>query len=211
MASSTVFSGVKVTWLGHASIQLEADGLVITIDPFVVPRGAKPSDVILYTHGHFDHCVAAPSITKSNTIAIAHRSCKLPVRLIDVGAKEKIGGVIIEAVDAYNLEKKFHPRGSGAGYLIHFKSSTVYVAGDTDFIPEMRNCKCDIAIVPIGGTYTMDAAEAADAIAAISPKVAIPYHYGYLDGLQGDPQGFKSAVEAKTGGKVDVRILEPQK
>lgn len=211
MASSTVFSGVKVTWLGHASVQLEADGLVFTVDPFVVPKGAKPSDVILYTHGHFDHCAATPSITKPSTIAVGHRSCKLPIRLIDVGAKEKIGGVIVEAVEAYNKEKKFHPRGSAAGFIIRFKSASVYVTGDTDFIPEMSGCKCDIAIVPIGGTYTMDAKEAADAIGAIMPKVAIPYHYGYLDGLQGDPQGFKDAVESKTNGKVDVRILEAAK
>lgn len=211
MASSTIFSGVKLTWLGHASVMLEADGLVVTVDPFVLPRGAKPSDILLYTHGHFDHCVAAPSITKSSTIAIAHRSCKLPVRLIDVGAKEKIGGVAIEAVDAYNLEKKFHPRGSGAGYIIRFRSASVYIAGDTDFIPEMKGCKCDIAVVPIGGTYTMGAKEASDAIAAIMPRVAIPYHYGYLADLPGDPQGFKSLVEQKTAGKVDVRILEPAK
>ena len=211
MASSTVFSGVKVTWLGHASVMLEADGHIFYIDPFVLPRGAKLADVILYTHGHFDHAVAAPLITKSSTIAIAHRSCKLPVRLIDVGAKEKIGGVIVEAVDAYNTNKNFHPRGSGAGYLIHFKSATVYVAGDTDNIPEMKNYKCDIAIVPIGGTYTMDAKEASDAIVAISPKVAIPYHYGYLDGLRGDPEGFRMLVTQKTNGKTDVRLLEMAK
>ena len=211
MASSTVFSGVKVTWYGHASVLLEADGLIITLDPFVLPRGAKPSDIILYTHGHFDHCVAAPLITKGSTIAIAHRSCKLPVRLIDVGAKEKIGSVIIEAVDAYNPNKNFHPRGSGAGFLLHFKTATVYVAGDTDFIPEMKNYKCDMAIVPIGGTYTMNEEEAADAITAIMPKVAIPYHYNYLEGTHADAEKFKSLVEQKTEGKVDVRILEPQK
>ncbi|MCX6772266.1 MAG: MBL fold metallo-hydrolase [Candidatus Micrarchaeota archaeon] len=211
MANSTVFSGVKVTWLGHASVMLEADGLVFYIDPFVLPRGAKPADVILYTHSHFDHAVAAPSITKSTTITIAHRSCKLPVRLIDVGAKEKIGGVIVEAVDAYNISKSFHPRGAGAGFIIRFKSGAVYIAGDTDNIPEMKTYKCDIAIVPIGGTYTMDAKEASDAIAAISPKVAIPYHYGYLADLPGDPQGFRALVEQKTNGKTDVRLLEMAK
>lgn len=211
MASSTVFSGVKVTWLGHASVQLEADGRVVTVDPFVLPRSAKPSDIILYTHGHFDHCVAAPSITKGSTIAIAHRSCKLPVRLIDIGAKEKIGSVIIEAVDAYNVDKKFHPRGSGAGFIIRFKSASVYVAGDTDFIPEMKNYKCDIAIVPIGGTYTMDEEEAAGAIAAILPRVAIPYHYNYLAETKADAEKFKSAVGQRTGWKVDVRVLEPAK
>lgn len=205
MLNTTVYSGVKVTLFGHASVMLEADGLAIYVDPYVLPRGAKQANAILYTHGHFDHCVAAPSITTSSTVLIGH-GCKLPVRVIEVRAKEKIGGAVIEAVDAYNVEKKFHPQGAGVGYLVHFKTATVYVAGDTDFIPEMKGFKCDIAIVPIGGTYTMDAKEAAEAIAAIKPKVAIPYHYNYLEDTKTDPQAFKAAVEAKAEG-VDVRIL----
>lgn len=208
MANSTIFSGVKVTWFGHASLLLEGDGLAIYVDPFVLPRGAKPADAILYTHGHFDHCVAAPSITTSRTVAIGH-GCKLPVRVIEIGATEKIGGVAIEAVDAYNIGKPFHPRGEGAGYIIRFRAAAVYVAGDTDLIPEMKGYKCDIAIVPIGGIYTMDAAEAAEAIAVIKPKVAIPVHYGYLSDLKIDPQKFKSELEAKAETRADVRILAP--
>ncbi len=207
MANSTVFSGIKVTWLGHASILLEADGLRVYVDPYVLPKAARPADIILYTHSHFDHCVEAPSITKSSTIAIAHRSCKLPVRLVDIGAKEKVGSLTVEVVHAYNLAKPFHPRGSGAGFILHFKTAKVYIAGDTDFIPEMEGYKCDIALVPIGGKYTMDAKEAADAIAAINPKVAIPIHYNYLAETRADPSQFKALVEEKTGGKVDVRIL----
>lgn len=207
MLQSTVFSGVKVTLFGHASVMLEADGLTIYADPYVLPRGCKPADAILYTHGHFDHCVAAPSITTARTVLIGH-GCKLPVRVIEAGGTEKVGGAIVEAVDAYNIGKPFHQRGACIGYIIRFKSSTVYIAGDTDFIPEMKGYKCDIAIVPIGGTYTMNAAEAADAIAAIKPKVAIPYHYNYHDDTHADPQAFKAAVEAKAEG-VDVRILIP--
>jgi L-ascorbate metabolism protein UlaG (beta-lactamase superfamily) len=208
MANSTVFSGVKVVFFGHASLMLEGDGLSIYIDPYVLPKAAKMADVILYTHGHHDHCVAAPQITSSRTIVIGH-GCKLPGRVIEIGAREKAGGVIIEAVDAYNIGKQYHPRGAGAGYMLFFKTCAVYIAGDTDFIPEMKNYKCDIAIVPIGGTFTMDAKEAAEAIAAISPKVAIPYHYNYLAETPADASQFKSGVEAKTGGKVDVRILVP--
>ena len=207
MLQSTVFSGVKVTLFGHASVMLEADGLTIYADPYVLPRGSKPADAILYTHGHFDHCAAAPSITTSRTVLIGH-GCRLPVRVIEIGGREKIGGAIIEAVDAYNIGKPNHPRGAGVGYLIRFKTATAYIAGDTDFIEEMKGYKCDIAIVPICGSVTMDAAEAAEAIAVIKPKVAIPYHYNYLEGLHADPQAFKSAVEAKIQG-VDVRILIP--
>ncbi len=208
MANSTIFSGVKVTWLGHSSFCLEADGMVFYIDPFILPRTAKPADAILYSHGHFDHCVAAPSITTSRTVLIGH-GCKLPCRIIEIGAREKVGGAIIEAVHAYNIGKPFHPRDAGAGYIIRFKTASVYFAGDTDFIPEMKGCKCDIALVPIGGTYTMDATEAAEAIAAIMPKVAIPMHYGHLSDTKADPEQFRAAVEQKTGGKVDVRALTP--
>ncbi|MEM4554324.1 MAG: MBL fold metallo-hydrolase [Candidatus Anstonellaceae archaeon] len=208
MASSTSFSGVKVTWLGHASVLLEAEGMAIYIDPFVLPKGAKAADVILYSHGHFDHCVQAPSITKTSTILIGY-GCKLPCRLIEIGQKEKVGNAIIEAVHAYNINKPFHPKGAGAGYIVRFKSASVYFAGDTDFIPEMASYKCDIALLPIGGTYTMNEIEAAEAAAAIMPKVAIPIHYNYLKELKADPEKFKLAVDEKTGGKVDVRILSP--
>ncbi|VVB98974.1 Beta-lactamase superfamily domain protein [uncultured archaeon] len=208
MAASTVFSGVKITWLGHSSVMLEADGLVFYVDPYVLPPGSKTADAILYTHGHFDHAAPAPSITKSTTITIGH-NVKLPVRSIEIGGREKLGGVIVEAVHAYNLARPMHPRDAGAGYIIAFKTARVYVAGDTDFIPEMKGYKCDIAIVPISAAYTMDELQAADAIAAMMPKVAIPYHYGYLTEAKGDPEKFKAAIDAKTGGKVDVRILVP--
>lgn len=197
-----------MTLFGHASVLLEADGMAVYVDPFVLPKDAAPADAILYTHGHFDHCAPAPSITTSRTVAIGH-GCKLPVRIIDVGGKEKAGAATIEAVEAYNIGKPYHPRGAGVGYVVRFRSANVYVAGDTDFVPEMKNAKCDIAILPIGGTYTMDAAEAALAVAAIAPKVAIPYHYNYLDGTHADPEEFRRLVVEKTDGAVDVRILAP--
>jgi len=206
MANSTVFSGVKVTLFGHSSVMLEADGLTIYVDPYILPNGPKPADAIFYTHGHFDHCVSAPSITTSRTVLIGSKSCKLPVRIIDVGSTERIASATVEAVDAYSMGKS-HPKGSGAGYIFQFKSARVYVAGDTDFIPEMKNYKCDIAILPIGGTYTMNPQEAADALSALLPKVAIPYHYNYLSDLHANPDEFCALVEQKTAGKVDVRIL----
>ena len=208
MANSTVFSGVRVVWFGHSSVLLEADGMRIYLDPFVLPRGYPPADAILYSHGHHDHCVAAPSITTPRTILIGC-NCKLPVRVIQVGGNEKVGSAIVEAVHAYNIGKPFHPRDSGAGYLIHFKTATVYFAGDTDVIPEMAGYDCDIALLPIGGTYTMDAKEAAQAVALIKPKVAIPMHYNYLSETRADPLVFKAAVDANPGNKTDVRILTP--
>ena len=206
MVNSTVFSGVRVVWFGHSSVMLEADGMRIYIDPFVVPRGQPPADIILYSHGHSDHAAAAPSITTSRTVLIGN-NCKLPVRVIEIGAREKAGSAIIQAVHAYNIGKPYHPRDSGAGFIIQFKTARVYFAGDTDVIPEMKDYKCDIALLPIGGTYTMDAKEAADAVEMIQPKVAIPIHYNYLADTRADPLAFKAAVEAKPGLKTDVRIL----
>lgn len=208
MANSTVFSGVRIVWFGHASVLVEADGKRVYIDPYVLPKGCPPADIILYSHGHYDHAVLAPSITKHSTVLIGY-NCGLPVRLISIGQKENVGGVVIEAVHAYNIGKPYHPRDSGAGFIIRFKTASVYFAGDTDFIPEMKDYKCDIALLPIGGKYTMDAKSAAEAVAAIKPKVAIPIHYNYLLETKADPRQFKSLVESNPEIKTDVRILEP--
>jgi L-ascorbate metabolism protein UlaG (beta-lactamase superfamily) len=208
MANSTVFSGVRVVYFGHSSVMLEGDSLRIYIDPYVLPRGCQMADGILYTHGHYDHCVAAPQITSPRTIAIGH-GCKLPGRVIQIGGVEKIGSVSVEAVHAYNIGKPFHPKDAGAGYIIRFRFASVYVAGDTDLIPEMDGYKCDVAIVPIGGTYTMDAREAAEAIARMKPKVAIPYHFNYLSDTRADPAEFQRLVEEKTARKTIVRVLAP--
>jgi L-ascorbate metabolism protein UlaG (beta-lactamase superfamily) len=208
MANSTVFSGVRVVWFGHSSVMLEADGTRIYIDPYVLPRGCQPADVILYSHGHHDHCVAAPSITTSRTILIGN-NCKLPARVIKIGGMEKIGGITIEAVHAYNIGKPFHPRDFGAGFIIRFKTASVYFAGDTDLIPEMGGYKCDIALLPIGGTYTMDAREAADAVLLIKPKLAVPMHFNYLSDTRADPSEFARLVEEKTERKTVVRVLVP--
>ena len=208
MGNSTIFSGLKVTLFGHASVMLEADGLRFYIDPFVLPKSVEAADAILYTHGHFDHCVPAPSITNQNTISIGH-GCKLPGRVIEIGGRENVKGAVVEAVHAYNISKPFHPKGSGAGYLVQFKSVRTYHAGDTDFIPEMKDIRCDLALLPIGGTYTMNVNEAVAAVEAINPKVVVPIHYNYLDGTSASPEEFRKLVVERMAGKVDVRILLP--
>ncbi|MCX6769875.1 MAG: MBL fold metallo-hydrolase [Candidatus Micrarchaeota archaeon] len=206
MVNSTVFSGVKITLFGHSSVLLEGEGVRIYADPFTLPRAAQPADAILYTHGHTDHCAPAPSITTPRTVIIGH-GCKIPGRVIQIGGKEKVGTVEIEAVPAYNINKPFHPKDSGAGFLVRFRSCVIYIAGDTDLIPEMEKMKCDVAIVPIGGTYTMDSREASDAIAILKPKITIPYHYNYLSDTRTDPREFQTMVEEKTGRKTVVRVL----
>ena len=206
---STVFGGVKITLFGHASLSFEFRGMNVYVDPYVLPASPKPADLILHTHSHFDHCVRAEKISKQNTVVIGH-GCSHACRPIEIGEKAAVAGAIIEAVHAYNISKPFHPKGFGAGYIITFgappQPTRIYVAGDTDFIPETNQIKCDVACLPIGGKYTMDATEAARAAAAIKPKLAIPIHYNYLEDTKADANEFKRLC-AEFGCACDVRIL----
>ena len=131
------------------------------------------------------------------------------VRWKKEGGKKKFDSIQIEAVPAYNPRKPFHPKDTGrVGWLVTSGGITVYHAGDTDVIPEMMELsgRVDIALLPVGGTYTMSEPEAAEAVRMINPKVVIPMHYGYIEGTQGDPEKFKACV----GVSSEVVILEPQ-
>ncbi|MFH0927164.1 MAG: MBL fold metallo-hydrolase [Candidatus Micrarchaeota archaeon] len=196
--NTTSFGPVKIHFFGHASVLLEYNGATFYIDPYVLPKNPRTANVILHTHSHADHCVLPSSINGSKTQVIS-RGGKFPGMEIKIGETIKTNGAIIEAVHAYNLNKEFHPKGAGAGYIFTFPSARepvkIYIAGDTDLIPEMGSYKCDVAILPIGGTYTMNADEAAEAVAQIKPKVAIPYHYNYLEGTRANAQEFASLAK----------------
>ena len=211
MSNTTTFGPVKISYFGHASILLEYNGILFYIDPYVLPRNPRTADVIIHTHEHFDHCVVPSSINGSRTQIIS-RGGKFPGMEIKIGESIKTNGVLIEAVHAYNINKSFHPKGMGAGYIISFPTAKepvrIYIAGDTDLIPEMKNYRCDVAIVPIGGTYTMNSDEAAQAVMQIKPKVAIPYHYNYLDDTKTDPGNFLKMVQMLHPDTL-VRILTP--
>jgi len=209
--NQTTFGPVKISFFGHASILLEYNGITFYIDPYVLPKNPRTADVILHTHEHFDHCVVPNAINGSRTQVIS-RGGKFPGMEIKIGEKIKTNGVLIEAVHAYNTNKSFHPKGMGAGYIFTFPTAKepvrIYIAGDTDLIPEMKNYLCDVAILPIGGTYTMNADEAAQAVAEIKPKVAIPYHYNYLDDTKADSDDFLRMVRLLQPDTL-VRILVP--
>ena len=107
-------------------------------------------------------------------------------------------GVIIKAVPAYNLNKEFHPKGYGVGFVIELSGKCIYHAGDTDFIPEMKNLQnIDIALLPVGGTYTMNAEQAVEAAELIKPKIAIPMHYGSIVGSISDAETFKELYSGR--------------
>jgi len=200
---------VIVKWLGHASFQIKAEGKNIYIDPYE-GEYAEKADLVLVTHSHFDHCDASKieKVMKENTVIICPPECvsRLSgnVKAIKPGEKIEVNGVIVEAVHAYNYKRfrspgnPFHPKGFGNGYIITVGGKRIYHAGDTDFIPEMKDLKnISLALLPSGGTYTMDNSEAAEAALAIKPEAVIPMHR-----WDSDPEVFRRKVEESSDIKV---------
>jgi L-ascorbate metabolism protein UlaG (beta-lactamase superfamily) len=184
---------MELKWLGHASFMLKGSK-IIYIDPFKLAAGVA-ADIILITHSHFDHCSPddVKKIIKPGTIVIGPADCALATQHLLPGASKKLGSVEVTAVPAYNTNKRFHQKSSNwVGYVVRMDGVSVYHAGDTDFIPEMAQLKdIDYALLPIGGTYTMTAEEAAKAADIIKPKVAFPMHYGSIVGSSADAELFK--------------------
>ncbi len=209
---------MKIQWFGHDSFKIETQRRIIYIDPFVLPRNSELADVILITHDHFDHCAPEKvgEIRKSDTIIVttAKAAEKLQgnVKTLSEGESMELEELKIEAVPAYNINKPFHPRGTGIGFVVTIDNKRIYHAGDTDFIPEMKDLKnIDVALLPISGTYVMDIDDAVKAVEAIRPKTVMPMHYNYLEGLERDPIEFKRKVEDQTETKVETgNVLEIQ-
>lgn len=206
-----MFHGIH--WLGHDSFRIEGSGMVIYIDPWKVPDG-PPADLILITHDHDDHCspadVARIRTPKTVVMTVAAAAARLPgtVRVVREGERREVNGVTVEIVPAYNIDKfrkpgvVYHPREAGlVGYVLTVDERRIYHAGDTDLIPEMADIACDIALLPVSGTYVMTAAEAVEAARVIGPKLAIPMHYGRIVGSEADARHFEA------GCPVPVKIL----
>ena len=180
---------VFIKWLAHASFQIRSQGKIIYIDLEKYGKATDKADLILVTHSHSDHCdqTKINEVRKDNTIIIAPKDCVSNiggnVTSLKPGEETVIDEIKVKAVDAYNIKRfrspgnPFHPKEFGVGYLITLEDKTIYHAGDTDFIPEMRQLgDIDVALLPSGDTYTMDNKEAAEAALAINPKTAIPMH-----------------------------------
>jgi L-ascorbate metabolism protein UlaG (beta-lactamase superfamily) len=200
---------VSVKWLGHAGFLIKVEGKNIYIDPYEGEYSEK-ADLLLITHSHTDHCDAKSikMVRKPDTVAIAPADCAqkigVNVKTLKVGQETTVGNIKVKAVEAYNNKRfrspgnPFHPKGLGVGYLITAEGKTIYHAGDTDVIPEMSKLGLvDVALLPSGGTYTMDNSDAADAVMAINPKAAIPMHR-----WDTNPEEFKKKVEANSKVKV---------
>jgi L-ascorbate metabolism protein UlaG (beta-lactamase superfamily) len=211
---SFTYNNLVIEWLGHASFRISTKNLTIYIDPYVLPEERKQADLILVTHEHYDHCAAEniKKLIKPGGVVVATVDCirklvELNLKLVEPNQKIKEKGVEIETIPAYNIDKVYHTRISNwVGYIITINGIRIYHAGDTDFIPEMNNLRnIDIALLPIGGTYTMNEEEAAKAANVIRPKIVVPMHYGTYGGvsLPASPQKFASLVNKE----IQVKIL----
>jgi L-ascorbate metabolism protein UlaG (beta-lactamase superfamily) len=187
-----------------------AGSKVIYTDPYQVKQQDE-ADVILLSHEHFDHlnredlekvCTPETEIIASQLCGDGLKGVKAKkITFLKPGQKAKVDSIEVEAVPAYNTNKfrepgkAFHQQAdAGLGFVVGMDGTRFYYAGDTDFIPEMKSIQCDVALLPVSGTYVMTAEEAAQATAAINPKVAIPMHYGAIVGSPADAQKFKSLV-----------------
>jgi L-ascorbate metabolism protein UlaG (beta-lactamase superfamily) len=192
----------NITINEHSSIRID-DKVVAYIDPFRLKEEKHDADLILFTHPHFDHFSPEDfrKAAKADTLYVCPVSMRqealdagiAPAQLRTLEAEENLGilGIEIEGVPAYNLDKDFHPKEKGwLGYVLEIGPHMIYIAGDTDAVEEAKAVSCDIALVPIGGTYTMTAEEAADLVNTIRPHTVIPTHYGCIVGSLDDARRF---------------------
>jgi len=187
----------NITWLGHDTFKIAASK-IIYLDPFELVGDLEPADVICITHEHHDHCSPedVARIRREDTVVVAAENCRGmldgDVRYVKAGDTVTIGELTIEAIPAYNVSKKFHPReAGGVGYVLTVDGTTIYHAGDSDPIPEMEGLEVDIAMLPVSGVYVATADEAVEAANKIRPKLVIPMHYGSIVGSRADAERFK--------------------
>ncbi|MCK3683547.1 MBL fold metallo-hydrolase [Maribellus sp. YY47] len=187
---------LKISFIGHGTLMMEFNGMVIHVDPvswFTDYETMPKADLVLITHEHGDHLdpKAIDAIKKESTHVVLTESCSDKYTGTDVmknGDTKVFGTITVEAVPAYNIKQMrsegmpFHPKGRGNGYVIRFADKKVYIAGDTENIPEMANVKdIDIAFLPMNLPYTMTPEMCAAAARMFHPKVLYPYHFGETD------------------------------
>ena len=200
-----------IQWLDHASFLLKASGINVYIDPYLGEYVEK-ADIILVTHSHFDHCDLGKIeiIRKPETIIITSEDCarKLSGNVVSMspGDRKDVQDFSITAVESYNIKRfrspgvLYHPINTQVGFIVEAEGKRVYHAGDTDFLPFMKNMgNIDVALLPIMGRATMDVDEAVEATIGIQPETVMPMHH-----RDSDPMEFKDKVEKRTDIKVIV-------
>lgn len=207
----------NITVNTQSSIRIESRVGVIYADPLGINDDMHDADYILITHDHYDHFSPEDieKVAKSDSILVvpekmqnkAQEVARVVGRIETVkpGVYREMNGLEFETVPAYNILKAFHPKSAGwVGYILRIDGHMIYIAGDTDATKEAKEVKCDIALVPIGGTYTMDAKKAAELVNTLRPNVAIPTHYGSIVGKPSDGETFAQYV--KDPIKVEFKI-----
>ncbi|MCD6304359.1 MAG: MBL fold metallo-hydrolase [Planctomycetes bacterium] len=201
---------VEITWLGHASFRIQGRQAVVYIDPWKLSDSPHDADVVIVSHSHYDHLSPedVEKVARDGTAILApsDTAAKIPsARAVAPGERVTAGPVTVEAVPAYNIGKVFHRREKNwIGAVVTVDGKRVYYAGDTDLIPEMSDlADVDLALLPVGGTYTLDAAQAAEACRAIGCKLAVPYHWGDVVGSEADATAFVKAAACP------VKMLRP--
>ena len=198
----------------HSSIKINGEK-VIYIDPYKIKEINKDADLIFITHEHYDHYSIEDinKIKKSNTRFIVPKSMKNRLVIdrisendiisVDVKNKYNVDDIEFETIPAYNINKSFHPKNNNwVGYIININNIKYYIAGDTDITDEAINVKCDIAFIPIGGTYTMDYKEAATLTNKMKPKYTIPIHYGLIVGKYEDAIKYSNLLDKEIECKI---------
>lgn len=198
----------NITINTQSSIRIDGSKKIY-VDPYKRKKASHDADIIFITHAHYDH-YDEPSLrnaAREDSIIVCPASMLADVKRMNISAGKVIGmsageteevgsAVKAEAVPAYNLNKNFHPKANDwLGYIITMDGIRYYAAGDTDALPELEDVDCDIAFVPVGGTYTMTASEAAGLVNKIHPEIAVPIHYGTIVGRAADADTFKNALD----------------
>lgn len=208
----------NITVNTQSSIRI-AGSKLLYFDPFEIRTAAHDAEIIFITHDHYDHFDPASieKIKKETTILVAPESMKKKVLsesgmsakqclFLNPGEKAEAGGLPVETIPAYNKLKPFHIKGKKwQGYVVTMDEVRYYVAGDTDVNEDIRKVQCDVALLPIGGTYTMDGKQAAEYAAQLKPKAVIPTHYGSIVGKKTDGQDFQREL-AKAAGDIQVEL-----
>ena len=207
-----MLEGIEVLY--HSSVKIKKE-TIIYFDPFKIDREYHDADIIFITHNHYDHYSEEDinKIRKENTKIVAPLDLldnlltlgftKDNITLVKPNENYNVNGLTFKTVPAYNTNKSFHPKEKNwVGYLLDYNGITYYIAGDTDITEENRQVKCDIAFVPIGGTYTMNYKEASELINEIKPKIAVPTHYASIVGKKEDGIKFAKLLDSEIECKI---------
>jgi L-ascorbate metabolism protein UlaG (beta-lactamase superfamily) len=213
---ATTVEGLKqwaqdhLSWFGQSAFRITAAGQRIFIDPYRVRSSAGPASLILVTHPHQDHFdkAAIEGLRGQDTVVVLPMSCAGPgQRGIAPGQTETIGGVKVTGIPSYNVTKRFHPKsGSWLGYVVEVGGIRVYHAGDTDPLPEMAGLRPDIALLPVGGMFTMNWRVATELSRTLGATLSIPMHFNMIIG--GRKAGERFAAAVGTGGLTLLRTQQ---